>query len=177
MKNLPIDLLNTHKVDAPSAELDLINDLSSYEYHVVDLIKYSKLYLSYAVLKTCPNLDDICTFHWFMVFFLKKMATLRTRNFCQNFMPGEIYYLHTHLKYIGSISKQKHTHTHLVSYYWLFSITYVDVNLTFEEHWFLMKRCQVSSEFLSVKTSLEMTVHSWHDPDVFEDSLKRKSSS
>ena len=101
------------RADAISTALILINEMSSYEYHVVDLIKYGKLYLSYAVLKTCPNLDDICTFHWFMASFLKKMATLRTRNFCQNFMPGETY-LHTHLKYIGSISNK--TKQHILSF-------------------------------------------------------------
>ena len=60
----------------------LINELSSYEYHVVDLMKYGQNSLRYvcvcAVLKTCPNLDDVCAFRWFMVFFRKKWPQLYT---------------------------------------------------------------------------------------------------
>ena len=62
----------------PSCTPILINELSSYEYHVVDLMKYGQNSLRYvcAVLKTCPNLDDVCAFRWFMVFFRKKWPQL-----------------------------------------------------------------------------------------------------
>lgn len=66
----------------PSCTPILIIELSSYEYHVVDLMKYGQNSLRYvcvcAVLKTCPNLDDVCAFRWFMVFFRKKWPQLYT---------------------------------------------------------------------------------------------------